>query len=244
MTKSPTFDAVICVGVKDVLLVKKTVRYVNRNIRPDGIYLILNKKFFGFYSRQFLESEHVSLIDEATLVPGMNIQSVRSMVDAHFTHGMRAGWYFQQFLKMGFALSPYAKSHYLIWDADTIPTSPLHFFDEQGKMLLTKKTEYHRPYFDTMQRLIGMDKSVDFSFIAEHMIIKTAFMQSLINTISQSGGVKRGMPLSSMLSHPTRGLASLSLRPMAPMSPTSILTASPSAHSTPLGTQDVCSAAA
>lgn len=37
-----------------------------------------------------------------------------------------------------------------------------------------------------MKNLIGLDKVVDFSFIAEHMLFKKTFMQELINDISNS----------------------------------------------------------
>lgn len=246
MTTIRPFDVVICVGVKDVLIVKKTVRYVNKYICPMHIFLLTHKKFFGFYSQRFLQDEHVCLINESTLVPGMDITSIRTLVDSHFTHKMRAGWYFQQFLKMGFALSPYASDYYLIWDADTLPTSPLTFFDEEGRMLLARKTEYHTPYFDTMQRLIGMGKSVDFSFIAEHMIIKTEYMKLLINNILQSGwgGVNPGMKPLSMPFPPNKVLASLNLKPMALMCITHIPKRLPIALSIPSAEQVSCSAVA
>lgn len=186
-----SFDVIISVGVKDIFIVKKNIYYVNKNINPRHIYLLLNKKFFRFYSKHFLESERVTLLDESLLIPGLDIEEVRKLVNSHFLHGMRGGWYFQQFLKMGFALSDYATEYYLIWDADTIPTSPLVFFDEKDRMLITKKTEYHLPYFETMQRLINMGKSADFSFIAEHMIIKTEYMKELIRIISQNSSDKK-----------------------------------------------------
>lgn len=232
MTQTKPLDVVICVGVKDVFIVKKTIHYVNRNICPQHIYLLIHKKFFGFYSKEFLEAEHVTLIDEAALVPGLNITTCREMVNSHFTKGMRAGWYFQQFLKMGFALSSYAKDYYLVWDADTLPTSPLRFFDEEGRALLTQKTEYHCPYFDTMQRLIGLDKSVDFSFIAEHMVFETSIMRSLIDKIAQNGGVFGGR-ISSMPQTQTKVSASQSSRHTARMCITSIVTASPTVSCTP-----------
>lgn len=216
---SPSFDVVICVGVKDVFIVKKTVRFVNKNISPKHIYLIINKKFFCLFSQDFLNQEKVSLVDETKLVPDMNIQSVCSLVNKHFKHKMRAGWYFQQFLKMGFALSPHAGEYYLIWDADTIPTSPIRFFDSDGRMLVARKTEYHKPYFETMQRLIGMSKSVNFSFIAEHMIIKTEYMADLINNISRNrGGEKSGIKISFKPSIPNKDLAFLNLKHMELMS--------------------------
>lgn len=185
---APEFSIVICVGCKDVFVVKKVIRQIRRGfiIGGDTIYLLTNSRFFCFYSEQYCDENNVVLLDESKLLPNLNIKIVRDLVNRHFTEPMRAGWYFQQFLKMGFALTEYAKDYYLIWDADTFPTTPLQFFDDHGSMLLTQKEEYHRPYFETMKRLIGLGKTVDFSFIAEHMLVKTNYMRELIHTIEKN----------------------------------------------------------
>lgn len=184
----PVFDIIISVGCKDVFVVKKVIRQIRRGFLIGGnkIYLLTNTRFFRFYSKHYCEENNVVLLDECKLIPNLTVKKVRELVDSHFTEPMRAGWYFQQFLKMGFALSEYAKDYYLIWDADTFPTTPLQFFDEHGRMLFTQKDEYHRPYFETMQRLMGLGKTVEFSFIAEHMMVKTNYMRELIHTIEKS----------------------------------------------------------
>jgi len=183
-----SFDVIICVGCKDVFVVKKVVRQIRRGFIEgcDKIYLIINSRFFSFYGKKFCSENKVILINENTIVHNLDLKKMRSLVDSHFTKPMREGWYFQQFLKMGFALSECAKDYYLIWDADTFPTTPLQFFDDYGSMLLTQKEEYHRPYFETMKRLIGLGKTVDFSFIAEHMLVKTIYMRELIHTIEKN----------------------------------------------------------
>lgn len=180
------FDVVISVGVKDVFIVKKNIKYIAKYINPVHIYLITNKRFWGFYGTKFCNRYHLELIDENNLVSGMRIDAVSDRVNNHFINGFRGGWYFQQFLKIGFSLSNYAKEYYLVWDADTIPTSNISFFNHEGKMLLAMKTEFNAPYFQTMQKLIGIGKSVDFSFIAEHMMIKTQYMRELVATIISS----------------------------------------------------------
>lgn len=180
------FDVVICVGVKDVFIVKKTIKYVLLHIHPRKIFLITNPRFFNFFKSIQKKYVEVTLINESQLIDGVDITVTRRLVNAHFINGMRAGWYFQQFLKMGFALSQYAKDYYLVWDADTIPTSDLNFFSESGSVLMAQKEEYHTPYFETMSRLIGLGKSVDFSFIAEHMMFNVTYMQELIEKISSS----------------------------------------------------------
>lgn len=186
MQKQIKFDVILCVGYKDVFFVKKTVFYVKKNLSPQYIYLIVNRKFFKFFSTKFKNVNNVILIDENKLENGMTAGKIHRLVNGHFTYGMRSGWYLQQFLKMAFANSQYASKYYLIWDADTIPTSHIEFFDNQGRMLLAQKTEYHKPYFSTMKRLIGLSKSADFSFIAEHMMVETALMRELIDVIKGS----------------------------------------------------------
>lgn len=179
------FDVVICVGVKDIFIVHKTVKYINQYIVPQHIFLIMNKRFFSFYSNSFLRRNHVTLLNEENIVEGITIKTVRQSLSDHFPKKIRAGWYLQQFLKMGFSLTKYVSDYYLVWDADTIPTSRLDFFDEKGRMMLAMKSEYHPPYFETMNRLLGLDKSVDFSFIAEHMIIRVEYMKEIINYITK-----------------------------------------------------------
>lgn len=93
------------------------------------------------------------------------------------------GWYFQQFLKMGFALSKYAKNDYLIWDADTFPLQKLTFIDD-NQYYFTIKDEYHEPYFYSINKLLHMTKCIEGSFIAEHMIVKVEIMKQLINIIN------------------------------------------------------------
>lgn len=88
---------VICVGWNDVIIVRKTIKYVRRNLRCRKIYLI--------------------------------------------------------------------------WDADTLPISHLEF-DDDGRLLFTRKKEYHAEYFITIERLLGLQRVITFSFIAEHMRLK------------------------------------------------------------------------
>lgn len=85
------------------------------------------------------------------------------------------------------------KEHYVIWDSDTIPLNGISFFDDQtDKYLFTMKTEYHKPYFDTIEKLFNgeVKKYNNQSFIAEHMIIDTKIMIELINKIESNKQLK------------------------------------------------------
>lgn len=100
-------DVVICVSSKDCLIVKKTVFYIHRNIESDNIYLITDKHSFGFFSKRFRSRYNISLIDEEEIVADR--RQLEAIAGRHFTCEYRFGWYYQQFLKMEFARSLYAK---------------------------------------------------------------------------------------------------------------------------------------
>lgn len=182
-------DIVICLAAKDYKIVKKVIRGCRKYLQDstDSIYIITNKSNNIFFSEKIMNMNHVVLVDEETLVDGLSFEKVKVMLERHFQLGtlVYPGWYLQQFLKMGFALSLYADKEYLIWDSDTIPLHNI-VFKKNGKYQFTVKTENHQPYFNTLQNLLGFGKLYDRSFIAEHMPISTSVMCELIDKISKS----------------------------------------------------------
>lgn len=176
-------DIVICVSIKDCFIAKKNIYYIRKNISYDNVYIITDKRNFFLFPKRLQHKYNVRLIDEEQIIA--NRKELEIVAKQHYTCEYRFGWYYQQFLKIGFAQSAYAKDYYLIWDSDTIPLNQLSFIS-QGKMVFTPKTEYHKAYFETMQALIGCGKETDYSFIAEHMIISVPIMQELIRKIETS----------------------------------------------------------
>lgn len=178
-------DVVISVGTKDCLFVKKTIKYIYENLESNRIYLITDYRNSFFFPKRFLSKYNVFVIDEDSLIPGLSFNKVKSVMKNHFNDEIKIyGWYFQQFLKMGFSMSKYANEKYLIWDADTIPLKKLSF-EEDDKYVFTIKTEYHKPYFETLNKILGLEKTVDYSYIAEHMLIDVKIMQELISEINK-----------------------------------------------------------
>lgn len=180
------YDIVISVGTKDCIIVKKTIKHIDKNIQYDTIYILTDIRNQIFFGQRFRNKYKVEILDENKTIPGLNFSEVKKMMLHHFGGNVKIyGWYFQQFLKMGFSLTPYAKGKYLIWDADTFPLRKLNFIEDDN-IIFTPKKEYHKPYFDTMNRLLGIEKSVDFSYIAEHMMIEVSIMKELISEIQKA----------------------------------------------------------
>jgi hypothetical protein len=177
-------DVILLVGTRDCFIAKKTIRYIKQNLVTKNIYLITDIRNKKFFSEQFIQAYNIIIIDENNLVPGLSFDSVSSLMK-QCCEWKNYGWYLQQFLKIGFALSSYAKERYLIWDADTFPLRPLRFY-ENGKSIITAKSEYHIPYFKTIHKLLGINKIADYSFIAEHMVVDVSIMKEMIEVIMES----------------------------------------------------------
>lgn len=181
-------DVIICMADRDFRIVKKTIRNLRNFVinGDDTVFIITKNKNTRFFSKQWIWNNKVVFIDENKLVEGLTFSSLQKVISSHFVYEEKAGWYLQQFLKMGFAESEYAKDYYLIWDSDTIPLHCIPIVSPIGKYYFAAKTEYHKPYFDTMERLLGFGKQVDYSFIAEHMVIDVKYMRELIEKIGDA----------------------------------------------------------
>ena len=105
--------------------------------------------------------------------------------------GGRAGWYLQQLLKLSWAYKT-EDPYYIVIDADTIPLNHLDFVTEDGRFLFTRKIEYNKPYFDTIETLFdgNLKRIVDFSFIAEHMVFSTNHVKHMLSMIEENNKIK------------------------------------------------------
>jgi hypothetical protein len=123
----------------------------------------------------------VVLLDENELIRGVTLQSLKVIPMARLSQG--TGWYFQQLLKYQYAFLKIEDDHYLIWDADTVPLQPMQFFDAQGRMLLTKAREFTPAYFATYEKILGRPAKREFSFIAQHMLIRKSILREMLAEI-------------------------------------------------------------
>ena len=179
------FDIVIPVSYKDCWFLRKNIPYIRKHLQGCAvIYVLTNPICFRELSDDFCDKWDIRKIDENALLPDLKYSAVRNVLAKSGRVAM-TGWYFQQFLKMAFALSDYAKDYYLIWDADTIPTNDISFFDGDV-MLVNPKKENHTPYFETINKLFGIKKQANYSYISEHMMVKTSVMAELVRSLGDN----------------------------------------------------------
>jgi hypothetical protein len=95
------------------------------------------------------------------------------------------GWYLQQLIKLYAVSACEPNELVLIWDADTVPIRSLNFIDDEGKLVYYKSDEHHPPYFETIARLLGLGKKVDFSFIAQCFVLRASWFDAFCHSIEE-----------------------------------------------------------
>ncbi len=127
----------------------------------------------------------IHLVDEDTVMDGLTLQTMQEYFNRRIGWSNRAGWYFKQFLNMSMAYVPEMAEHYLVWDSDTVLLQPMTFFSPGGRVLINPKTKIHKPYFELIRKILGLERQVDYSFISEHFMVNTSYMKELVDNITR-----------------------------------------------------------
>ena len=185
------YNIIIPVIYRDYSFLNTTIKYIHKYLLPKSIYIITDIRFKRFLPKEILFDKSCIVIDENSVIDGLDIYKIKGLFEKLNRVRMGAGWYYQQFLKMAFSLSRYCDTdYYLSWDSDTIPLRKIDFFNANGKPYFTMKSEYHKPYFVAIERLLGITKTNNRSYIAENMLFNKDIMEELINRIQSNDQLK------------------------------------------------------
>lgn len=99
----------------------------------------------------------------------------------------RAGWYYQQLLKIYSFMIPKITDSFLILDSDVIFLKNVNFY-EAGKFKYNYSSEYTPDYFTCMKELNSFfEKSVNVSGICHHMIFERVILEEIFDLIKKEG---------------------------------------------------------
>lgn len=169
------FDVVICVGPKDNDIVEHMLKFNKKNIIGyRNIYLVC--------SNPTIDIEGTITIDEKIFPFNIN-----DLIHK-FGNNDRNGWYLQQLLKFySGKVIPGILSKYLIVDCDTHFLRPTKFITDDKKYIYTTGTEYHKPYFEHMNRLDNSLKKIyPLSGISHHTFFDTEIVNELMKKIESN----------------------------------------------------------
>jgi hypothetical protein len=174
-----TMDVVSTCLRRDLPVYRHACESLREHIAGARIHVITRAVDFPAFRNAC--GEEVRLVDEREILADMSLDALRQMPLPFFPEG--AGWYFQQFLKLGFHRLSESGGHFLIWDADTILLRPLEFVDDQGRSLFVMADEHHGPYFQTFENLFGYPAARDYSFISQHQVVEKSVLREMFREI-------------------------------------------------------------
>lgn len=179
------FDVIIPMTLDNLPMFKMNIEWIKKNISQKRIVVLGAEAL-----RQPSMELGAEFINEDSLLKGLTLQSVKNILEKRLGISKRAGWYFQQFLKLGYAYVC-EDEYYIVWDSDTIP---LHNISHVigGHPVFTKKEEMELSYFETLDTLFAgeVKRFGDFSFICENMIMKTVFVKEMLDVIMNQPGLE------------------------------------------------------
>jgi hypothetical protein len=184
------YDIVMPVLSRHNHIASLSIASLARHAKPRHIYVMTSSDNLHYFEN-LQKLYPVVPLDENQIIPGISVQTIGDFIEKKGQNRTRAGWYFQQFLKMSASRIPNVSEYYLIWDADTVMLKPISFFNNAGQALIKPSFEYHQPYFDTFRQIFGKERNVDFSFISEHMFINRRYMDELITVIGKHSEKKQ-----------------------------------------------------
>lgn len=158
------YDVVIPCAPKDYLKVQYCVHsLVNLRPNPFHIYIV---------SKDKLNIPGTRWINEKEAIP-ISVEDIQYR---------RPNWIYQQILKMTQDFTE--SSEYLCIDSDIVINRPLEVMDHHllPNYFISSHKQNHEPYFDFMQKVWGLTKQVDFSFIADLTYFRKETLKELISS--------------------------------------------------------------
>jgi Family of unknown function (DUF6492) len=157
-------DTVIPFHSKDSHIFNWCIQGIKDHLDVARIVVVCNHE-----NRLQVENAGAIFFDEDKVVEGLTARSFPQE---------RWGWYFQQILKLGMA-DWVETDHYLVVDADTVFLRDVSLFNHDGRPLYATGTEYHKPYFDIFERLLGFSANREYSFTVHHMVYNKHIVRAM-----------------------------------------------------------------
>lgn len=178
-------DVVIPCVEKDLITLNLCIRGIRENGANIRRIIIVSKTPLTDEAEWFNESNYpFSFQDIATALAHRSPFLTKYLLQK----GSRAGWYYQQLLKLYAPLViPDISPNVLILDADVIFLKPVTFLNENNAGMYNPGVEYNIPYFQHAADLIpGFYKHFpEYSGISHHMIFQKPVIEALFEEIER-----------------------------------------------------------
>jgi len=178
-------DVIIPCHEKDAAHLERAIEGVKKNVQQLRRIIVISNKRLTHNAEW--ASEQLFPFSKQSII--MEVYQNHDAALAYLKHPhCRAGWIYQQFLKLFAAYYiPNISSNILIVDADVVFLKPVSFLQENGAGLYTTGSEYHKPYFEHAARLLpGLTRLYpQYSGIVHHMLFQKTVLDDLFTLIQK-----------------------------------------------------------
>ena len=195
-----TFD-VVALAVHPTCVTKRSLEALQLHFDVRDVHIITGAPG---QCHQFSTASTVQCHSEDQLLAGVTLQTVQAHlkqrlrdVESSRTADERAGWYFQQLLKLGSAEAlPSLSQHYMIWDLDMIPlrsfpvllkaTQPRAPMRTRVDVSAIQIKEYGASYQTIFHKAVQYPQP-GMSYVAHWMMVYKPYMQQMLANITHPG---------------------------------------------------------
>jgi hypothetical protein len=177
-----TFRELNCQTKASILSVLKFVRPA-----PAMIHVVIKEENHCPALEKLVPGK-VTCYNENTVIPGVNYETIVNAFKVRGANNETVSWFFQQFIKLGFALFNDISPNFLVWDADNILIRPYSPVDESGRVRLlyggnnpeTRTMNYVWGYKEMVNAtmLQSPDRS---SYVVHQALFNKNFVYELLN---------------------------------------------------------------
>lgn len=178
-------DVLIPVCEKDLEILPLALEGVRRQVRHPiaAIYIIAAP---SPVFEEFCRVHDCRFVDERSVL-GYDAKSLNIQVPPPNGRD-RSGWIFQQLLKLSGAVGD--SEYFLTIDSDHLLLRPHTFLTRDGRTVFYGSREYHRPYYEQIERLMGFRPASRLSYVAHKMLFSRQELARLRAEIEQRTGLR------------------------------------------------------
>ncbi|GMO66314.1 MAG: hypothetical protein Ta2D_12430 [Rickettsiales bacterium] len=181
------FDIVVACKSSGLNNFFNIIPYIFKNIVFRNLIIIT--KYHEEYFEKLSKIKYIKMLDEDKILDNLTINNVKNIMTKISGNDGHSGWYFQQFLKMGYSYIC-KDEYYLIWDADLLPLNKLDFFKNKKPILNVQYEYHHPPYFQTLKKILEIETDIKDCFVVEHGFFNKNIMIELLEKIKNNNNLK------------------------------------------------------
>ena len=156
----------------NIHLILKNYQNLKKFYHHLKIYVICPSKELHFFKEALFHKE-IEIIDENELLSKDKFTEIfleySKNINYSFEFRKRLNWYYQQVLKISFAIDfiKKKKQSIVIWDADTIMIKKIDFFKDNHSIQYGTFNEFHKQYYMTNKNILKSLPKYHLSFLVQ-----------------------------------------------------------------------------